>query len=71
MDSDVSGVSVPLEHSFEVGERVTRLFSYRVSANSLLLTLAARTVPPTDQLQLHTCRFGLSELYEPRTTVYK
>lgn len=63
MDSDVSGVSVPLEHSFEVGESVTRLFSYRVSANSLLLTLAPRlaaasTAPSTDQLQLHTCRFG-------------
>lgn len=42
MDSDVSGVSMPLEHSFEVGERVTRLFSYRVSANSSLLTLAPR-----------------------------
>lgn len=40
MDSDVSGVSVPLEHSFEVGERVSRFFSSRVSANSLLLTLA-------------------------------
>lgn len=51
MDSDVSGVSVPLEHSFEVGERVSRLFSCRVSANGLLLTLAprlsaARTAPP-------------------------
>lgn len=42
MDSDVSGVSVPLEHSFEVGESVTLLFSYRVSANNLLLTLAPR-----------------------------
>lgn len=42
MDTEFSGFSVPLEHSFEAGEKVSLLFYYHLLCDAFLSMLAAK-----------------------------